>query len=131
MIGAQTAAVNLELWQLITLLLGFFGAVWAFGNTLFREVDKRLDARFAAMEASRRESQQQWGERFDNLQRASNDEREGMRRVEHDLLRLRAELPEKYVLREDWLRTQSIVELKIDKLAMRIENILMGNNNDR
>lgn len=121
--------VQLDLTYLIGLLLSFIGCIYVFGTVLFSQVEKRLAERFQAMELSRRESQQLWGERFDNLQRASNDEREGMRRVEKDLLMLRAELPEKFVMRDDWLRTQSIVELKIDKLALTIENIMIGNKN--
>lgn len=117
--------VQLDLTYMIGLLLAFLTVVFTFGKLLFAQVDRRLDERFDAMESSRRESQAEWGRRFDQLQRASSEERDQMRRVENDLLKLRAELPERYVLREDWLRTQSIVELKIDKLAMRIENILM------
>ena len=121
--------VQLDLTYLIGLLLSFIGCVYAFGTILFSQVEKRLAERFQAMEASRRESQQVWGERFDSLQHASREERDQMRRVENDLLKLRAELPEKFVMRDDWLRTQSIVELKIDKLALTIENIVMGNKN--
>lgn len=44
-------------------------------------------------------------------------------RVERDLLELRAELPERYVRREDYIRGQSLIESKLDGLAMKLENL--------
>lgn len=123
--------VELELWHLITMLVMFLGAVWAFGQVLFAQVDKRLEARFVGLERARSESSQIWVQRFDELHRASAEERESTRRVENDLLKLRAELPERFVMREDYHRMQTIIELKIDKLGMKVENMMMnrGANN--
>ena len=48
-----------------------------------------------------------------------------MRQLERDLMELRAELPERYLRREDYIRGQSIIEAKLDGLAMKIENAQM------
>lgn len=122
--------VQLELWHLISLLLAFFACIGGFGLMLFNQVDKRLDARFGAMEDARRDSQGAWIGRFDELKASAADEREQWHRVERDLLALRVELPEKYVRREDWVRSQSILESKIDGLALRIENVMLRKNNN-
>ena len=42
--------------------------------------------------------------------------------IERDVMNLRAELPDKYVRREDYIRGQTLIESKLDGLAMRIEN---------
>ena len=39
--------------------------------------------------------------------------------------RFQAELPVAYVRREDWARGQSVIEAKLDGLALRYENILL------
>ena len=120
--------VQLGMGEIFTLIGAFAVVTGALAKLLLSQFEQKLEARFSAMENARVQSQGMWAQRFDELRSASTEEREQMRRVENDLLKLRAELPERYVLREDWLRTQSIVELKIDKLAMRIENILIGGN---
>ena len=45
-----------------------------------------------------------------------------MSEIERDVMNLRAELPDKYVRREDYIRGQTLIESKLDGLAMRIEN---------
>lgn len=44
-------------------------------------------------------------------------------RVERDLLELRADLPNRYVRREDYIRGQSLIESKLDALAVKLENL--------
>ncbi len=44
-------------------------------------------------------------------------------RLERDVLQLRAELPEKYVRREDWIRFASVIDAKLDALRAAIEAV--------
>ena len=74
------------------------------GRMLLGQVEKRLDTRFLSLERAAQEESSQW------------------RRVERELLDLRAELPLHYVRREDYIRGQSVIEAKLDGLALRIEN---------
>jgi len=115
--------IQLELWHLILMLFAFFGCVAGFGKVLFAQFDSQLDQRFGAQERSRDVAQQHWVQRFDALQKAAEAEREEWRRIERDLLKLMASLPLDYVRREDWVRNQTILESKIDGLAMKIENL--------
>lgn len=43
--------------------------------------------------------------------------------IERDVMQLRSELPEKYLRREDYVRGQTVLESKMDSLALRIENL--------
>jgi hypothetical protein len=117
--------IQLELWHLISMLIAFFGCVAGFGKILFAQFDSQLDQRFAAQERSRDVAQQHWAQRFDALQKAAESEREEWRRVERELLKLMASLPLDYVRREDWVRNQTVLESKIDGLALRIENLTL------
>lgn len=100
--------IQVELWALLTflvgLLLAFLGSAFAMGRLLLGQVEKRLDTRFEALEKHADEEAGEW------------------RRVERELLDLRAELPLNYVRREDYIRGQSVIEAKLDGLALRIEN---------
>jgi hypothetical protein len=74
--------LQVDLWQLVWLLVSFIGFAVGAGKLLLRQVEKRLDGRFAALDAASKE----W------------------RRMEREWLEWRADLPLQYVRREDWGR---------------------------
>lgn len=110
--------ITLELWHLITLLLAFFGCVAGFGKILLAEFEKRQGERFAAQEESRRAAQDHWDQRFSAIEKGADD----WMRLERDFLKFRAELPLLYVIRDDYVRNQTVIEAKLDALALRLEN---------
>lgn len=113
--------VTLELWQMITLLLAFFGCVAGFGKVLLAQSEKRLQERFAALEARREEGQTALR---DTINRHLDDEREEaalLKSLERDFLNWKAELPIHYVRREDYVRGQSVIEAKLDALYNKLE----------
>jgi hypothetical protein len=121
--------LHIEFWQLLVFLLGlllsFFGAVFAGGKILLGQVEKRLDERFSSQEKSRQETRHHWDERFSGLETAAKQEAQRWQQVERELLQLKADLPLQYVRREDYVRNQSVIEAKLDGLAVRIENALL------
>lgn len=92
--------IQLELWQLISLLLAFFGFVAGGAKLLLRQVEKRLDTRFSTIEIAATE----W------------------RRLEREWLEWKAEMPLQYVRREDYVRNQTVIEAKLDAIAVRFDN---------
>lgn len=48
--------IAVDFWNLVTLLLAFFGCVAGFGKILLGQIDRRLNERFAAQEKAREES---------------------------------------------------------------------------
>jgi hypothetical protein len=111
--------ITLEIWQLISLLLAFFGSIAGFGKILLREFEKRQAERFDAQEKSRMEAQAHWDQRFTSLDTSSRE----WARIEKDFLRWQAELPFRYVLRDDYVRNQTVIEAKMDAIATRLENL--------
>ncbi|MEA4836892.1 MAG: hypothetical protein VB101_01215 [Rhodospirillaceae bacterium] len=101
--------VEVEFWQLVTLLVTFLGFVFGAGRVLLGQIDKRLDARFASLEV----------------------ESKGWRTMERDWMAFKADLPIQYVRREDYVRGQSILEAKMDALALKIENLQLRDRGDR
>ena len=122
--------VPLDLWQLITLLLAFFGAVFAFGKALLAQFESRLGERFTAQETLRSEATARWDMRFDELQTASAQEAQNWHRVERDFLKFRAELPRDYVRREDHIRQETVINAKLDALNARFDLLLERNKKD-
>lgn len=123
--------IEMELWHLITLLLAFFGCVGTFGKILLGQVEKRLDERFSAQDMAREAGSKSMRETI-NLH--LEDERKTaaqMLSLERDFLTWKAEMPLQYVRREDYVRNQTIIEAKLDAVALKIENLqLRGKNND-
>jgi hypothetical protein len=111
--------VSLTLWQLIILLLAFFSCVAAFGKILLNQFEKRQAERFEAQEKSRMEAQAHWDQRFSTIDSSSRE----WARIEKDFLRWQAELPFRYVLRDDYVRNQTVIEAKMDAVITRLENL--------
>lgn len=85
------------------LLAAFVTGLWRVGKWLVVSVEKRIDDRFSVLAADSR----------------------AWRAVERDLMELRAELPNQYVRREDYIRGQSVVEAKLDAVAAKLEVVQM------
>lgn len=116
--------IQIELWHLITLLLAFFGCVGAFGKLLLAQVEKRQGERFKAQELARQQAQDHWDKRFASLDQAARE----WVRVEREFLEWRADLPMTYVMRDDYVRNQTVIEAKLDAVALRIENLQLRSN---
>ena len=104
-------SIEITLWQLVTLLLMFFGASAGAGKLLLAQTQRHMDARFAMVSAS-----------MANIEASNKEEAQQWKQVERDLMNLRAELPLEYVRREDYIRGQSVIEAKLDGLAVKLEN---------
>lgn len=103
--------LQIDFWQLVgfgaSLLTGFAGVIAAAGRIIATQFEKRID------------------ERFDALQRGRAEEAQTISSLEREFLKFRAELPVEYVRREDYVRGQSIVEAKLDGLAVKIDNVIL------
>ncbi|UDM18435.1 hypothetical protein [Vogesella sp. XCS3] len=123
--------VQVEFWQLLTLLLAFFGFVAGGAKVLFSQIDRRLDERFQALEDARKMADTAMQA---TLTRHAEEEQKVVTRLQaldRDFLQWKAELPLQYVRREDYIRNQTVIEAKLDAVALRLENWqLKGANRD-
>ena len=94
-------SIEMPVWQMISIALTVVGAFGGLVKLLLRQLERRLDQRFKVVDAD------------------SNR----LREVELSLERLRGEMPLHYVLREDYVRNQTVIEAKLDALALKLENI--------
>lgn len=129
--------LQVDLWSLVGLLCGLVttlaGLGLTFARMLLTQVERRLDERFQALQKSREDARSVCLSRFQTLDSERREEIAQWQRVERDLLALRAELPLHYVRREDYVRGQTVLEAKIDALALKLENLQLRSpqTNDR
>lgn len=115
--------VTLDLWHVISLAVSFFGASAAAGKLLLSQTQRHLDERFNSQESARAANHEQVSRRLDGMEAAAREESGNWARIERDLLAMKADLPLHYVRREDYIRGQSVIESKLDGLALKIENV--------
>jgi hypothetical protein len=103
--------LSVDFWQLVGLLVAFFAACAAAGRMLLAQTQRHLDERFVTV-----------GTRLDGIEQANREEINQWRRVEREMMEMKADLPLRFVQRDDYIRGQSVIEAKIDGLAMKLEN---------
>lgn len=115
----------------ISLLSIFAAVVTALVKLLLWQFEKRLSERFASQDEARKEASKHWEESFAKVLERQDKDALALQQLERAFLNFKADLPLEYVRREDWARGHSIIEAKLDGLALRYENILLkGARND-
>ena len=120
--------IELQMWQAITLMIAFFGAVAGSAKMLFSQFEKNLGERFQAQETAAATANKTIHEA---LSRHMAEEGKTIGKVfdlERDFLLWRAEMPMQYVRREDYIRNQTIIEAKLDGLSQKLEIIQLKGN---
>lgn len=106
--------ITFELWQLITLATVLAGAYAGLMKLLLVQFERRMDGQFHAMTEHR------------------NADAKALRDVERDYLKLLADLPEKYLRREDYIRGQTVIEAKLDAIAKDVQAVqIQGAKHER
>lgn len=94
---------------LAALVLTLIGGYWALAKYVGRLFTQQLDSKFEAL-----------NQRLSRIEENEQRNHHAVTKVERDLMELRAQLPEKYVRNEDYIRGQSRLEAKLDSLATRL-----------
>jgi hypothetical protein len=115
-------ALQVDFWQMVMLLLAFFGACAGAAKLMLGQHQRHLDERFAVQEQSRTTQHDQVSKRLDAIEVANREEANQWQRVERELFKMQADMPVHYVRREDYIRGQSVIEAKLDGLATKLEN---------
>lgn len=119
--------MRVEIWQLVVTLGGalgaWVGALWGLGKVLARQWNAGLDARFAGLDKARRDGQEIWARTFAEHVRNEEKQFENLRAFEREFLQFKVDIAQAYVRREDWARNQTVIEAKLDAVALRIDNL--------
>lgn len=120
--------VHIEFWDLVTWLIGMLVSFASFcfvgGRILLGQFERRQTDRWSQQELARREAAAHWDSRFTALENASRSETSEIARIGRELLELKADLPVKFVRREDYVINQTRIEAKLDALWNRLDRNL-------
>lgn len=102
--------IELEVWHLFVILMSMVGAFWALAQMLIKASQDHIGQKFGAMtDLIKGQSEMIKGQGDD------------MRRIERDLMGLKAELPRDYVRREDYTQTIATIMTKIDHATLLMQ----------
>jgi hypothetical protein len=99
--------VQAEVTWVVGVVLTIIGAYWALAKMLIGQSQAHIDTQFKA------------------ITQTLKAQDEGNRRIERDLMELKAELPRDYVRREDQNRRDGITQVSIDNLRLTIERFML------
>lgn len=108
--------------QLLATLVSVATLMWGLGIAQEKRLLKNIDDRFNAEAQVRGSNDQHLRELFGAISSENKIMEKQLQGVQRELLMLKADLPEKYVRREDYVRGQTVIEAKLDALAVRLEN---------
>lgn len=102
--------VELELWHLLLMMMTVVGAFWALAQMLIKTSQQHLAERFDAVIKL-----------IEGQSGMIRGQGEDMRRIERDLMGLKAELPRDYVRREDYTAAIATIMTKIDHAVLQMQ----------
>lgn len=95
--------LELEAYQVIGVLLTVAGSIFGAGKALFARFD-----------ASLRERDDSLKKELDKVAGNLSSETDAIRKLDREMLELKAELPREYVAKADFIRSFTVVEGKLD-----------------
>lgn len=122
--------IQVGFWELVSmagsLILLMAGGGWVFVKLIVHQFSAGLDQRFAGQDELRKQREKALDIRFNSLERSISEEAEAWRKIERELLELKAALPNQYLRREDAIRQEVVIHSKLDALAAKIDALRVG-----
>jgi len=98
--------IEVEFTWVVGMLMAIAGLWWGMAKMMLAQSQRHIDAQFEA------------------IAKTLKQQDEGARRIERELMELKAELPRDYVRREDHTRVIAGVQVSIDNLRLTVERAI-------
>nr|VFK67721.1 MAG: hypothetical protein BECKUNK1418G_GA0071005_115913 [Candidatus Kentron sp. UNK]VFK73053.1 MAG: hypothetical protein BECKUNK1418H_GA0071006_115913 [Candidatus Kentron sp. UNK] len=105
---------NPTLWHMLVGLVTILGFMLAFAKIVLHSIEKRLSDHFKIYHI-----------KIKHLEETATKNSAEVTRLNNDLLELKVDIANQYVHYDDYVRIQTILEAKLDGVALKIENIQM------
>jgi|SRR5690625_4329575 len=109
--------------NIVITLVAVATLLWRYGHAHETRLREHLDQRFADETRAREQANLHLREMLTASDTDNQKIDHRLQQTQREVLELKAELPDRYVRREDYIRGQTLIESKIDALALRIENL--------
>lgn len=107
--------LELEAYQAIGILLTIAGSIWGAGKAFFARFDESLRERDDGLK-----------QELNKLSNQMATESDAIRKLDREMMELKAELPREYVAKADFIRSFTVVEGKIDA----VYNLIIQKNKE-
>lgn len=104
--------IELEAYQIFMILVAIIGASVGMVKMLGNQIKSNLDQNFEATNS-----------KIGDVATQAAKGQEEVRMLEIKFLEFKADMPHRYVAREDYIRNQTVIESKLDAIALKVENI--------
>lgn len=104
--------IEMEAYQVIGLALTIGGSIFGAGKAFFGRMEASIHERDNSLENAIR-----------GLSDKMDRQDSSIREIEKDILKLKADLPREYVAKEDFVRSFTVVEAKLDAVQTLITNL--------
>lgn len=117
--------MQVDFWQLLMALAGLvvfmLGILAGGGRMMLSMFEAKLDQRFEAMNKERATADNTMQEALRRHTEEEGKTAAQVRELENTFLNWKADLPLHYVRREDYVRNQTVIEAKIDRVYEKLE----------
>lgn len=104
--------IQLEVYQFIMILIAVLSTVIGTVKILWARIEKSLDQNFSAT-----------NRKIEDVAHQAAEGQKEIRALERQFLEFKADMPFRYIARDDYIWGQTILEQKLDAVAQKLENV--------
>lgn len=104
--------IELEPYQTFMVLSGILGGVIGMIKIMGNQINKNIQQNFESTNL-----------KIENVARQAAEGQKEIRALERQFLEFKADMPFRYIARDDYIRGQTVLEAKVDSIAQKLENV--------
>lgn len=104
--------IQLEIYQFIMILIAVLSTVVGTVKILWGRIEKSLELNFTTTNL-----------KIESVAAQSAEAQKEIRALERQFLEFKADMPFRYIARDDYIRGQTVIEQKLDAVAQKLENV--------
>lgn len=104
--------IQLEIYQFVMILIAVLSTVIGTVKILWARIEKSLEMNFTAT-----------NQKIEQVAEQAAEGQKEVRALERQFLEFKADMPFRYIARDDYIRGQTILEAKLDAVAEKLEKV--------
>ncbi|MBK0062400.1 MULTISPECIES: hypothetical protein [unclassified Acinetobacter] len=115
--------ITLEPYQVFLVLATIIGAVFTMVKLLGSQINANLQQSFVSTNEKIEQLSKQTNEKIDLVSKQNEKSQTELRDLERKFFQFEIDLPKNYVLRNDYIRGQTVIDAKLDAIASKLETV--------